>query len=183
MNDKKQIEEMANILHDLILDTPFNGTDASCEEIAEKLLEKYQPKIPENAVVLSATEPNEHFIDLLVEFDEMSFIPGTTVPNPDEYARDYKRRLIYAFNQSRKETLDEVYAIVWKEKFRAGGQKARLLGAILDLYEPKKSPYETILDEVRKKTAREILQWLIEHTFESCIFETYFREQYGVEIE
>lgn len=38
-------------------------------------------------------------------------------------------------------------------------------------------------ERVRKETAREILQWLIEHTFESCIFETYFREQYGVEIE
>ena len=38
-------------------------------------------------------------------------------------------------------------------------------------------------ERIRKETAKEILQWLIEHTFESCIFETYFKEQYGVEIK
>ena len=37
---------------------------------------------------------NEDIEDLLIEFDEMSFIPGTTCPNPEEYAKDYKQRLI-----------------------------------------------------------------------------------------
>ena len=51
--DKQMIEEMARELHDLILDTPFNGTQASCEKIAEELLKHYQPKIDKNAVVLT----------------------------------------------------------------------------------------------------------------------------------
>lgn len=37
--------------------------------------------------------------------------------------------------------------------------------------------------KIEKDTAKEILQWLVEHTFESCILETYFRERYGVEVE
>jgi hypothetical protein len=53
MDKRKEIEEMAKELHDLILDTPFNGTEASCDKIAEELLKHYQPKIPENAVVLT----------------------------------------------------------------------------------------------------------------------------------
>ena len=53
---QKQIEEMAKVIHDLILDTPFNGTEASFEKIAEELLKHYQPKIPENVVVLTREE-------------------------------------------------------------------------------------------------------------------------------
>lgn len=41
--------------------------------------------------------------DLLIEFDEMGFIPLTTVPNPEDYARDYKRRLISAVEQALEE--------------------------------------------------------------------------------
>ena len=37
--------------------------------------------------------------------------------------------------------------------------------------------------DCEQRTAKEILQWLIEHTFESCIFETYFRERFGVEVD
>ena len=44
--------------------------------------------------------------DLLIEFDEISFIPQTTVPHPEEYARDYKRRLMQAI-KSEKEQLKE----------------------------------------------------------------------------
>ena len=37
--------------------------------------------------------------DLLVEFDEMSFFPGTTVPDHDAYARDYRERLASAVEE------------------------------------------------------------------------------------
>ena len=59
MDKQKQIEEMAKELHDLILDTPFNGTEASCDKIAEELLKHYQPKIPENSVVITREEYDE----------------------------------------------------------------------------------------------------------------------------
>lgn len=39
----------------------------------------------------------DYIIDLLVEFDEMGFVPMTTVPgDPDEYARAWKEKLIKA---------------------------------------------------------------------------------------
>ena len=68
MDKQKQIEEMAKVIHDLILDTPFNGTEASCEKIAEELLKHYQPKIPEGAVVLTREEKQEYesLIKLLI---------------------------------------------------------------------------------------------------------------------
>ena len=62
-------------------------------------------KIPENAVVLTGTETEEKLEDLLVDFDEMSFFPATLTPNPDEYAREWKRKLIYAIGQVCKEML------------------------------------------------------------------------------
>ena len=46
---------------------------------------------------------NQHLTDVLIEFDEMSFIPGTTCPNPDKYAREYKQKLIKAIDLQLKE--------------------------------------------------------------------------------
>ena len=43
---------------------------------------------------------NEYIEDLLIEYDEMSFIPGTTCPNPEEYAKDFKQRLIKAIKNN-----------------------------------------------------------------------------------
>lgn len=53
------------------------------------------------------TETEDYLIDLLVDFDEMSFSPGTTCPNPDEYAREWKSKLIYAIGQLCKEKTEK----------------------------------------------------------------------------
>jgi hypothetical protein len=45
--------------------------------------------------------------DLLIEFDEMSFYPATLMPNAEECAREWKRKLIYAIGQLRKETAEK----------------------------------------------------------------------------
>lgn len=66
-----------------------------------------------------------------------------------------RKERVKLVDQVRNETLDEVYTVLWNMQFRNCGAKARLLGAILDLYEPKKSPYETILDNVRAETRKE----------------------------
>ena len=50
---------------------------------------------------------NEYLTDLLVEFDEMSFIPGTTHPNPYEYACDWKHRLLIEIRMEKREILDK----------------------------------------------------------------------------
>lgn len=65
-------------------------------------------KIPENAVVLTGSETTERLEDLLIDFDEMGFYPAITCPNPDEYAREWKSKLIYAIGQLQKETVDEI---------------------------------------------------------------------------
>ena len=64
-------------------------------------------KIPENAVVLTGTETEEHLEDLFIEFDEMSFYPATLMPNAEECAREWKSKLIYAIGQLRKETAEK----------------------------------------------------------------------------
>ena len=42
--------------------------------------------------------------DLLVEFDEMSFIPTTTVPHPDAYAIKWREELTKALEDYRKQS-------------------------------------------------------------------------------
>ena len=50
-----------------------------------------------------------YFEDLLIEFDEMGFEPTTIVPNFEEYAKDFKRKLIKAFIQLNKENIQKFY--------------------------------------------------------------------------
>ena len=65
---------------------------------------KKDKKTKENKQLFS----DSNFEDLLIEFDEMSFITGTTCPNPKKYAIDYKKRLISAINNNNKETLKRI---------------------------------------------------------------------------
>ena len=112
----KQIEEMAKTLcancrKDGYSCSLYSSDDdwvcAQERERAEFFYNAGYRKIPENAVVLSGTETEEHLIDLLVDFDEMSFFPATLTPNPEEYVREWKRKLIYAIGQLRKETAEK----------------------------------------------------------------------------
>lgn len=83
--------------------------ECKCKHIAraENLYNAGYRKIPENAVVLTGTKAEEHFVDLLTEFDEMGFHPETTVPYPMVYADEWKRRMLYAIGQLRKETAEK----------------------------------------------------------------------------
>ena len=76
-------------------------------ELEDKIEQGTLKEIPENAVVITGTETEERLVDLLVDFDEMSFFPGTLTPDPDEYAREWKNKLIYAIGQLRKETAEK----------------------------------------------------------------------------
>lgn len=52
----------------------------------------------------------ERIVDLLVEFDEMGFCPTTTCFNPNEYAKEWKRKLLEAvdkLNFERKDAINE----------------------------------------------------------------------------
>ncbi len=99
MDKQKQIEELMKVM---CVDFPCNRVcDQYCGmyDYAERAIKAGYRKIPENAVVLTGTETDERLLDLLVDFDEMGFFPATTCPNPEEYAKEWKRKLIYAIGQ------------------------------------------------------------------------------------
>ena len=41
--------------------------------------------------------------ELLIDFDEMGFVPTTLCENPDEYARDWKRQLLVEIKRLKSE--------------------------------------------------------------------------------
>lgn len=41
--------------------------------------------------------------ELLIDFDEMGFVPTTLCENPDEYARDWKRQLLVEIKRLKAE--------------------------------------------------------------------------------
>ena len=53
---------------------------------------------------MSGEKQIEVIIDLLTEFDEMGFVPTTTVPDPDAYAIEWKNKLIDALKGYRKQS-------------------------------------------------------------------------------
>ena len=126
--DKQTIEEMVEVIADKCDKCLIgcNGCEC-CDERkaycrsrchATVLVNAGYRKIPEGAVVLTGTKTEERIEDLLVDFDEMSFYPATLMPNAEECAREWKRKLIYAIGQVRKETaekLKEEYAKIAKE--------------------------------------------------------------------
>ena len=85
--------------------------------------------------------------DLLIEFDEMSFFPGTTVPDPDAYARDYRERLAGAIDALAKEYKDQVSL----NKFTLADMDdlmARLERRVEDVYPEFMQDYKTMRDEL-----------------------------------
>ena len=53
----------------------------------------------------------EYIQDLFIEFNEMGFIPSSTCPNPEEYAKEWERRMLFAVNRQKMETIQEI----WKD--------------------------------------------------------------------
>jgi hypothetical protein len=114
---QKQIEEMAKVVcggghidYERCGDC-FGEEDGfcGCIGLVERLYNAGYRKIPENAVVMTGTETEERLEDLLIDFDEMSFYPATLMPNSEECAREWKRKLIYAIGQLRKETAEKIF--------------------------------------------------------------------------
>ena len=106
--DKQMIEEMAYMICEMTSKC-VDCSKYSCKskDSAERLYNAGYRKIPEGGVVLKGTETEERLEDLLIEFDEMSFYPATLMPNAEECAREWKRKLIYAIGQLRKEMAEK----------------------------------------------------------------------------
>ena len=83
--------------------------------------------------------------DLLVEFDEMGFAPTATMPNAEEYAKEWKKKMLACIKHLQKEaniTLATKRKIAMfryeQSKFEIAAQKKR---------------------EARKDAAREVIWW------------------------
>lgn len=118
-----------------------------------------------------------------------SLASGTQAAYKEGYAKGYEEA-----EDIRKKTLDEVYAVLWSIKMASGGLKARVLGSVLDLYNPERSPYRTIIEEVMEKaiteTAQDIIFFLEKDGYGGVdylqVFDTdikELKERYGVEVE
>ena len=111
--DKQMIEEMAKSLCECCIENEemtCSITPHPCvfaKSFAETIYKQGYRKIPEGAVVLTGTETEQRFEDLMVAFDEMGFMPNTTHPFPEEYVETWKQRLIFVFGQLRKETAEK----------------------------------------------------------------------------
>lgn len=96
MDKQKQIEEMANLIHH----TEFIDISGYEEEkIAEELLKYYQPKLPENAVVLTREEYDElKQAKILLEFREETI----------KYLEEANIRYSKALENKSKETAEKI---------------------------------------------------------------------------
>ena len=130
MDKQKQMKKMAKIIKESNLcgfacDTCKYKNISVVNEcksnlIAEELYNAGYRKIPENTVVvLTRTEKEERFIDLLIEFDEMGFEPTTLPPKDmsvEEYIAFYKNKLLHTFATAiknlRKETAEKFAEMV-----------------------------------------------------------------------
>lgn len=131
MDKQKQIDEMARVLTPCPRNTCVGcGMECIDYRMAKAIYNAGYRKITENAVVLTGTETEQRFEDLMVAFDEMGFMPNTTHPFPEEYVETWKQRLIFVFGQVRKETAER-FAEMAKNK--AGKQTMRMNG--VEIYE------------------------------------------------
>ena len=106
--------------------------------------------------------------DLLIEFDEMSFYPGTTVPNPDEYARDYKERLAKAFYEKETETKRRAQRLANKSILSLSNQfkaeRESLQNRIAGLEKQLDEKCDICIDRDIKTTAKDIITELLKNT-------------------
>lgn len=98
-NMKKLYEDVVALIDRL------QGENERLKKLKEKL---YSSSLDEYVLLLGSMQIVERLEDLLIEFDEMSFFPGTTVPDPDAYARDYRKLLTEAIDALAKEYKDQV---------------------------------------------------------------------------
>lgn len=122
--------------------------------IGEALYEKGYIQAPKDAVIFTGTEAGERLEDLLIDFDEMSFFPGTLTPDPDEYAREWRKKLIYAIAKLQEE-MAETFAE--KLRFRLEKRERKIMredyqqGAYV--YMVESNDIENCIDETHKEIA------------------------------
>ena len=169
MNDKKQIEEMASLMADCnttcdecferlerVMTMKIKEREKHCQAYmyAKRAVEQGYRKISEDSVVITKEE-----LKKIIQEEYQNALKDKVVLTREEYDKDYVTREHYDYVANKYDAL-----VVRMKKI--------------------KEEYKALKDQAHKETAREIFQWLKEHTIDSsfAIIETYFKEQYEVEI-
>ena len=99
---------------------------------------------------------DDDVVDLLVEFDEMGFVPTTPCPDPEEYASDWRERLFCAIRR----VLEELEC----EKHNHGVTKEFYNNSVANsekIFAEQKAEIERLTEENNYfDTAKEILQYV-----------------------
>lgn len=107
--------------------------------------------------------------DLLIEFDEFGFSPTITMPNPEEYAIEWKKRLLKAIDELECEA-------------RARAQRLTLK-SIMNL----STNHSQRIEEVKQGTIKDLFEWLETNAYLGDIqkqdFIKYIKEKYNVEVK
>ena len=77
----------------------------------------------------------EEFEDLMIEFDEYGFAPTITMPNAEEFAINYKKRLVQAINDLEEQLKNLDWYKMWHKKHK---KEIEDLTAELETYRPTK---------------------------------------------
>lgn len=112
--EQEQIEEMIKIFtdnrevchHMRCVECKYHGDeDCMYSSYAYSLYQAGYGDVSEYKAEIKRLKSNtpQHIKDLLVEFDEMGFVPTTVCPNPDKYATEWRDRLVNCVNNATKQ--------------------------------------------------------------------------------
>ena len=100
MTKQEQIEEMAKDLENTILGLGIH----LCRKSAEKL---YDLGYRKGETISYKAMIDHSYLDrineLLIDFDEMGFVPTTLCENPDKYAQDWRKQLLVEIKRLKAE--------------------------------------------------------------------------------
>ena len=117
--EKEQIEEMRREIENGFrkadcrapyTNAPYPYFETQKIAIAEALYDAGYGDISEYKAEIKRLKSNtpQHLKDLLIEFDEMGFVPTTVCPNPDKYATEWRDRLVNCVNNATKQAKIDV---------------------------------------------------------------------------
>lgn len=90
--------------------------------------------------------------ELLIDFDEMGFVPTTLCENPDEYAQDWKKQLLVEIKRLKEENAFLLKAC--EEQFTfdtTEGNKYSIFNSVRKVFADEvKAKIDELLDEYKK---------------------------------
>lgn len=100
---KEEYRKVKEVIHN----TNFVSIYNRLAELEDKIEQGKLREVSSDILLLQGTETQERLVDLFVDFDESGFVPTNLIPNPEEYAREWKQKVIYLVQQILVESCSE----------------------------------------------------------------------------